>query len=483
MGFSRLVWRHSLRIFSLGRVVKQPRRGSVVRAAGAAVSLLLAAPLVGQEPVTWIRGGHLFDVHRGAMIPNPGIVIVGGRILSLGEPDPRLDRSTVREIALATDQYVLPGLVDVHAHYNVSMMEQPRNDELEAMPVLFLANGVTTTFPAGEYDPEGMMALRKRIDRGETPGPRLFNSGPYFGSARPGWNRNMTKEELYAEVDHWAEQGVEGFKAKGIGPDHLRWLIERAHYHGLTVTGHLDSGFRNSVNPRDAILMGIDRIEHFLGGDAFPATQSAYASFPSFRADSPEFREITELFIRSGVVYDATLTAYGYYSDRADGIFAQWADEPRYFREDVRAYYRDHDPRPRLEQFDQIYKAKCPLVKAFHEAGGTLTMGTDHPSAGEFISGFSSHRELAALVKCGIPPADVLRIATLNGARALGAGDRLGSLEPGKFADLFVVRGNPLEDILRTRAVDLVMKGGESWDPAALKRSVEGVLGPRPRTP
>jgi len=183
------------------------------------------------------------------------------------------------------------------------------------------------------------------------------------------------------------------------------------------------------------------------------------------------------------VVYDATLTAYGYYSDRADGIFEQWADEPQYFREDVRAYYREHDPRPRLEQFDQIYKAKCPLVKAFHEAGGTITMGTDHPSAGEFISGFSSHRELAAMVRCGIPPADVLRIATLNGARALGAGDRLGSVEPGKYADLFVVRGNPLEEITRTRAVDLVMKNGETWDPAELKRSVEGVLGPRPRTP
>ena len=63
--------------------------------------------------------------------------------------------------------------------------------------------------------------------------------------------------------------GVKGFKAKGITPEQLRALIERAHLHGLTVTGHLDSGNRNSVNPRDAILMGIDRIEHFMGGDAF----------------------------------------------------------------------------------------------------------------------------------------------------------------------------------------------------------------------
>src|SRR5690606_24782842 len=111
---------------------------------------------------------------------------------------------------------------------------------------------------------------------GEQIGARIFSSGPYFGTAREGWNRNATAQDIYRDVDYWAEQGVAGFKAKGIAPEHLKPLVERAHQHGLTVTGHLDSGFRNSTNARDAIRMGIDRIEHIHGGDWLHADKGAY---------------------------------------------------------------------------------------------------------------------------------------------------------------------------------------------------------------
>jgi imidazolonepropionase-like amidohydrolase len=119
-------------------------------------------------------------------------------------------------------------------------------------------------------------------------------------------------------------------------------------------------------------------------------------------------------------------------------------------------------------------------IGAFFEAGGgdLITLGTDHPSWGEFLSGFSAHRELHALVLAGIPPAAALRIGTINGARALGLAERLGTLEAGKLADLFIVRGNPLDDIRHTRNVELVVKGGEAFDPAALLERVRGRLGP-----
>jgi imidazolonepropionase-like amidohydrolase len=117
-------------------------------------------------------------------------------------------------------------------------------------------------------------------------------------------------------------------------------------------------------------------------------------------------------------------------------------------------------------------------TKVFYDAGGILTMGTDNPSQGEFLAGFSSHRELHALVLAGIPAAAALRIGTINGARALNAGDKLGSIEPGKFANLFIVRGNPLRDIRNTRHVRVVMKSGVVYDPADLLRSAEGKIGP-----
>jgi imidazolonepropionase-like amidohydrolase len=93
-------------------------------------------------------------------------------------------------------------------------------------------------------------------------------------------------------------------------------------------------------------------------------------------------------------------------------------------------------------------------------------------------AGFGSHRELHALVLSGIPAAAALKIATINGARALNVASKLGTLEAGKLADLFVVRGNPLQDIRTTRNVHLVMKAGQLYDAAELIESAKGKMGP-----
>lgn len=137
---------------------------------------------------------------------------------------------------------------------------------------------------------------------------------------------------------------------------------------------------------------------------------------------------------------------------------------------------------------EQLHWTMRRTTKAFYDAGGgdLLTLGTDNPSRGEFLPGFSAHRELHALVLAGIPPAAALRIGTINGARALKVGDRLGSIEIGNLADLFVVSGNPLNDIRNTRNVHWVMKAGKVYDSAELLESVEGRLGslpPRDVTP
>jgi imidazolonepropionase-like amidohydrolase/catechol 2,3-dioxygenase-like lactoylglutathione lyase family enzyme len=444
--------------------------------------LIGGTTLSAQERPLVVVGGHYFDVLAGQMRSNGGIVTIGGRLLSVGTTDVALDLSNGERLELAEDDYILPGLFDLHAHYNVQFLGLPRSEELVATPVLWLANGVTSTFPAGEYDPEGMWQLRLRIERGEQIGPRLHNSGPYYGRARPGWAK-MTKEELFAEVDLWVSRGVRGFKAKSPDAETLRWLIERAHYHGLSVTGHLGSGYRETVNPRDAILMGIDRIEHFLGGAAFPPDRTAYESFPLFRPQTPQFEEIGELFRAHDVTYDPTISAYAYYGveGKSHPALEFWTNESRFLTPEVRQWIETGGPeleRFDLSEFDAILSAKCPLVKAFHEAGGRLALATDHPSWGVWLSGFVAHREMHALSLCGIPPADVLRIATLNGAQALGMSDRLGSLEVGKLADFFVVRGNPLDDIRNTRNVRRVAKSGHVYDPAVLLASIEGTMGP-----
>ncbi|OEK06914.1 hypothetical protein BFP71_04465 [Roseivirga misakiensis] len=424
----------------------------------------------------YIKGGHYFDTETGAMIENNGIVIRSGKFVSVNQ---RLDNTEEYEVVtLSDDQYLLPGIFDLHAHYRVTF-DGVRRDEVEANPVIFLANGVTSTFPGGEIQPEVMLEARRKIDRGEKVGARIHSSGPYFGTAFPAWNRGTTIQDIYDKVDKWAELGVAGFKAKGISPVLLKALIERAHMHGLPVTGHLGSGFRNTVNPRDAITMGIDRIEHFLGGDALPNTQSAYATLQNLDTSDPAIDKQIDHFIQNGVFFDATLTAYGYYGHR-ESFYDYWHDERKYLT--PYAFEITKETRQELGMFQKIFDVKKVTIKRYFDKGGKITLGTDHPSVGEFIPGFSAHREMEALVSIGIPNADVLKIATINGATALRKSDILGSISVSKLADAFIITGNPLEEITNTRNVSVVIKGGKVYDAKALLKSVEGKMGPKSET-
>lgn len=430
-----------------------------------------------------VLGGQLWDGTGDGARPNPGILVRNGTILQIGPTDPL--GSGAEAVLLDDDHFIMPGLFDLHAHYAIDLFGEGRVDEYTVNPVLFLANGVTSTFPAGEVDPAEARRGRERIASGEIPGPRIYSSGPYWGTARPGWSHEaMTPDSIRAEAAQWALNGARGFKAKGIRPEQLRVVIDVAHEHGLTVTGHLDSGFRNSVNPRDAILMGIDRIEHFLGGDALPGSQSAYASLEALDLTDPvtagRIAQQSRLFVDQGAFFDATLTAYGYFADREPVVYDYWADEMGFLSPFARQVVDERLPREALDQFERIYYVKRKTVKAFYDTvgGDQLTLGTDHPSWGEFFSGFGSHRELHAMVLAGIPNAVALRAGTANAARAMGVDERLGTIEAGKYADLLVVRGNPLETITDTRNAHVVIRSGTVYDPAALFSSVVGRMGP-----
>ncbi len=431
-----------------------------------------------------VLGGHWFDTESGTFQPNEGILITDGRFATIDAPVTLPEG--VKFVKLSDDHYILPGLIDCHAHYNVKLL-QKRREEFHVIPLQYLANGVTVTFSCGEYDPQGMLQLRKDIESGNKIGPRLLNSGPYFGIARRPWHADP--QQVRDEVDFWAAQGVGGLKAKLIDPECLKALIDQAHKHDLTVTGHLDSGFRNSVNPSTAIDMGIDRIEHFLGGDAMPDNRSAYSSLARITADMPEFKAIVQKFIDTDTYFDATITAYGYFGDR-EQFYDYWFDEPSlltdYVREKIDERNAARQKRPdrggeRRQQknlFQQIFEAKQTTIDDYFRAGGLITLGTDHFSSGTHLAGFGAHREMHVMANAGIPAADVIRIATINGARALKIDDEHGSIAVGKSGDLLIVSGNPLEDITSTRNGQYVIRSGIVYRPAELLDSVKGQLGP-----
>ena len=428
-----------------------------------------------------ITGGLLWDGMADEARDNPGLVIRNGTIFAIGA---EANRAAGARLVLPDDAFIMPGLFDLHAHYAVDLFGEGRIDEYTVNPVLFLANGVTSTFPAGEVDPAEARRGRERIASGELPGPRIFPSGPYFGSWRTGWRESaMTPDSVRREVAYWAMQGARGIKMKGMSRRLMPALIEAAHAEGITVTGHLDSNLRG-VNPRDAILMGIDRVEHFLGGDAIDDSKPAYSSLESLDLTNATTREQVErqarLFIAHGTYFDATMSAYGYWTVREPGLYDDWADERSYLTPFARAAVEAQLPREPLPQFEKIHYVKKATLRAFVEAGGAplLTLGTDHPSWGEFWSGFGAHRELHAMVLAGIPNVAALRAGTINAARAMSVDERLGSIAVGKYADLYIVQGNPLSTITDTRRGLYVIKAGAVHVPARLLESVRGRMGP-----
>jgi imidazolonepropionase-like amidohydrolase len=421
-----------------------------------------------------VEGGRLFTGLKDSLQPNPGILIRNGRIVAIGTVE---DAPDTERLQLDDDDTILPGLVDLYAHYKI-FIDGRRRDETVANPVIYLANGVTTTFTAGELNPYDILELKNAINRGDRIGPRLLNAGPYFGPTNPKWSKTDSAIDVYAQVDKWAALGVDGFKAKRVTPEQLEALVERAHMHGLTVTAHLDSGFNDTVNPSDAIRMGIDRIEHFVGGELFPPERSAYDTYKHLDPQDPLFDDAIDLFVSHGVSFSATVSAYGQFASD-DPALEICCDQYRY----LTPYTREMTEQATLDEalrhtFNEIYERKKIIVKRFFDRGGTIVLGSDRQLWEGTVPGFAVHTELRVLSESGIPNADVIRIATINGARAIGLGGRLGTIEAGKWADFFVVNGDPLEDITRTRDIHTVVKNGDVYDSRQLLESVVGKLGP-----
>ena len=341
-------------------------------------TMVCPTPALGQD--YFIRGGWLFDGVSDEVVVNPGIYINAGKFLSIGEDAANVQSNSMQIIELEDNDYILPGFFDLHAHYAIDLFSSGRVDDTKSYPIIFLANGVTSTYPAGAVDPDSLYALSLRLERGDQIGARLFNSGPYFGRAREGWDDSTTALQIYEEVDYWAERGVRHFKTKRPSPYHLQALIDRAHLHGATVAGHLDSRYRDNVNPADGIRMGIDRVEHFLGGEDLANDRSAYASIEYLDLDSPHLDSIIQLYLRHNVFFDATLTAYGYYGERDPRVYTYFDDERTYFTPYFQQLLQERKPRPVSAQFERIYRVKLQTIKAFYDAGAghLITLGTDH---------------------------------------------------------------------------------------------------------
>jgi imidazolonepropionase-like amidohydrolase len=393
---------------------------------------------------------------------------------------------------------VIPGLVGMHDHMFYPMGDAIFGEMAFSFPRLYLAGGVTTIRTTGSLEPYTDLELKKSIDAGETPGPRIHVTGPYL-EGKGSWAIQLHQltgpEDATRTVNFWLDQGVDNFKAyMFITPAELSAAIAAAHKRGAKVTGHLCA-----VGFREAADLGIDDLEHGLLVD----TEFLPGKKPGECPEDPENPVlISKLDVNAGPLHDmilhlvqhhvavtSTLPVFemGSFPGRPtiqkrvldalspDARTALFANRVR--SSDAarlkRLYGSETSPWP------AAFKKEMEFEYAFSKAGGLLLAGLDPTGMGGVIAGFGDQREVELLVEAGFTPVEAIHIATANGAQFLGEADRIGTIAPDKQADLVVIKGDPSKKIEDIENVETVFKNGVGYDSGKLIESVQGVVGSR----
>jgi hypothetical protein len=351
-----------------------------------------------------------------------------------------------------------------------------------SFPRLYLACGVTSIRTGGATDWVGDKAIKKEIDEGRQPGPKVHLTSPYLnGSGEAA--ADPTKSADFAR--RWIDEGATSLKAYvGLRSSELAAVLQVAHERGVKVTGHL-----GAVGFSEAIASGIDNLEHgllmnteFYSGRMADQAPEWLATLVEFARMSPEDVRIQRLIndlIAHRVAVTSTLSFFETLS--GDGfpleervLDALCPEAQRDFMD-----FRRRTTTSRREFWSKLLNLEMSFERAFVRAGGRLMVGVDPTGWGGVLAGFGDQRNLELLVKAGFRVEDAIRIATLNAAEFLGEADKIGTLTPGKQADIVVVKGDPAHNIAEIKNVEIVFKDGVGYDSPKLIGSVRSQVGKR----
>ncbi|HEV7473996.1 MAG TPA: amidohydrolase family protein [Pyrinomonadaceae bacterium] len=338
------------------------------------------------------------------------------------------------------------------------------------------------------------LETKKLIDSGRIIGPKMHITAPYLegaGAFTPVMHELTGADDARRMVNFWADQGATSFKAyMNITRDELRAAVEEAHKRGLKVTGHLCS-----IGYREAAEIGIDNLEHGLFPDSeFVADKqpdkcpaaAVGASLRQLDLKSAAAQETIKTLVAKNVAITSTLPVFeaGSAPLAQSGVGAASALlNPRLLgvmNTDARVRYLTARARVSSSpDFLTLFRKAMDFERAFVAAGGLLIAGLDPTGNGGIVAGFGDLREVELLVEAGFSPVDAIKIASFNGAKFLGEESRIGSIAPGKQADLMIVKGNPAANIADIEKVEIVFKDGVGYDSEKLIQSVQGLVGIR----
>lgn len=436
--------------------------------------------IVADQPKVLLRNVRLVDVAGGTVREGQSILIENGRITGVG---PALQAPAGAKIIDGQGGTAVPGLVLMHEHLfstvpvgkQVGFMANPY------IPQVMLAYGVTTARTAGSFDLAGDLMLKRFIGQGRAAGPDL-DVTLFVGGPRPMYTLNTLTDAAGArrEVAYWADRGATSIKLFfPTTPEVARGAMDEAKARRMSIAGHLCA-----THVATATKHGLETLEHGLWAayDLVPEAKEGVCDTSMLQVamfkrlaeagqNDSQVSALLDLLLANGVAITPTLSV------QAMHLCSPMT--PPALREKL-LLSRPEVIEPLAPCFPGLTAAMekrasrflAAAAKRYHEMGGTLLVGTDQGK----VPGATAPEELEAMVAAGLKPLDVLKMATLNGARALRRDGEIGSIEVGKRADLLLVDGRPDEDISAMRRIKMVLKDGIGYDPEKLRGDAKGTI-------
>ena len=440
-----------------------------IRKYAAMCSLMLGAVMTeaqGVAPITMaVVGGRIIDGYGGPVIENGVILVAGDRIVLVGRVGELAVPAGVSVID-ANGHTVMPGLIDMHVHLHlVGHGDYKRWDDLYGtqdasvvMPIAarqLLSAGVTTARDLGARL-DDIIAVRKRIAAGEIPGPRLFVTGPFI---------QHRAYERYEEAFRWGVTGADDARRRvtqllDAGVDMIKLIdqdqmteaevaavVETAHKRGKPVVAHA----HRMEEIRVGLKFNVDNFEHTGLGTA-----------PAYADDVMQ-----KLRERNSSLYWTPTISPLYTMYYTGSLFPERIDDPAWHEFMPEPMWREI--RASLSNIPQLpyyalFPSRIPLLPAkfaqLRQTGVRMMIGTDAGIPSMFHND-ATWREMVKWVELGVSPMETIQSATLWPARFLKGEANFGVLAPGRFADIILVRGDPLTDMTVMRDVKVVIQSGK----------------------
>lgn len=415
-----------------------------------------------------IRNAKIVDVENSKTLDNNDVLIENGLIKKIGK-----DLKVSQQVSVidAKGKTLLPGLWDMHGHLS-------KNDGL-----LNIAAGVTSVRDIGNNH-DNIMQIEAMFNSNLLIGSNVYRAG--FMDQESPYSAGLSVkslEEALKTVDWFADNGYLQVKLySSIDPTWVRPIADRAHNRGMRLSGHIPA----FMTAQQAVENGYDEIQHvnmlflnFLAGTEVDTRKQLRFSLIGEQAgeldlESKEVKAFIKMLADKRIVIDLTVATFRSLlmgqNKKVDPEFASIADHlppsvVRGLKGAVMNVTHEHQQNY-IDGADALVK----MIKVLYDNNVPIVPGTDH------IAGFTLHRELELYAEAGIPNIEVLRIASLDSAKVVGAAHKTGSIREGKAADLLLVNGDPTQDMKDIRKVSVVFKGNQYFKSAELHK----VIGVKP---